>query len=64
MFGTYQRLNVNVLASNLTVIRALRCKLRPEVLHDRSKRDARHALYRTILTYHSKAAFIAREWRL
>ena len=63
MFGTYQRLNVHVFASNLAVIRALRRKLKPGVLHDRTKRDARHELYRTILKHHSDAAAIVQEWR-
>jgi hypothetical protein len=61
MFGTYCRLNVHVLTSNLTVIRALRRKLRPESLTDPAKRDARKAIYREILAIHARqrALFIA-----
>jgi hypothetical protein len=64
MIGTYGRLNVHVYASDLEVIRALRRKLRPEVLHDRSLRGQRHKIYRAILAEHKAARELCARFRL
>jgi hypothetical protein len=55
MYGTYCRLNVSVLASNIEVIRKARLKLVKSCWHDRSKRDLRHMYYREILAEHEDA---------
>ena len=55
MFSTYCRLNLHVSASNIDVIRAVRRKLRPAMLKDKSKRSNRHAIYRIMLAHHIDA---------
>lgn len=60
MYGTYQRLRVPVWASDMTVIRAIRRKLRRECRTPRKYRADRHKIYRTILRYHHDAQRI---WR-
>lgn len=55
MYSTYCRLNVHVLASDITVIREVRKKLRPEVLRDRDARGRRHEIYKLILAEHKDA---------
>ena len=58
MFGTYERLNLHVNASNLAVIRAARKVLRPG-----NDRETRHRFYRTMLKHHADAAALFRKWR-
>ena len=53
MFGTYCRLNVHVMASNLAVIRAARTKLRHP--NNPAEREARKRFYRMMLDYHREA---------
>lgn len=55
MYSTYCRLNVHVLASDITVIREVRKRLRSEVLQDRSARGRRHEIYKLILAEHKDA---------
>ena len=55
MYGTYTRLNVSVAASSLDVIRAVRKKLRKEILYDRTARHRRHKIYRAVLAEHASA---------
>jgi hypothetical protein len=60
MFGTYERLNVHVMASNIAVIRAARLKLKPEFLSRKGRRGqiariACKAFYRNMLQYHVEA---------
>ena len=55
MYSTYCRLNVHVLASDITVIREVRKKLRVEVLWDRDARERRHKIYKLILAEHKDA---------
>lgn len=52
MFGTYNRLNVPVWASNREVIKAFRSRLITSAL-TAPYRDARHKLIRQILAIHS-----------
>lgn len=63
MFGTYQRLNVPVWASNMQVIRAARAKLRPSCWHDTSYREGRKLFYRNMLEYHAQALRLYLECR-
>jgi hypothetical protein len=62
MFGTYERLNVHVYASNLGVIREARKKL----LNPRNpeEREARKKFYRMMLDYHEQARNLVEEFRL
>jgi hypothetical protein len=53
MLGTYERLGVHVMASNMDVLRAARKKLKNP--SNRGERKARHKFYRQMLTYHRKA---------
>ena len=62
MFGTYNRLNVPVSASNIAVIRAARCKLKNP--RNPAEREARHNFYRAMLDHHASAQGLVREWRL
>ncbi len=62
MFGTYNRLNVRVSASNIAVIRAARRKLKNP--RNPAEREARHNFYRAMLAYHASAQGIVREYRL
>ncbi len=55
MYGLYCRLNVHVMASNLTVIRELRKRMVKKTLQDRTCRERRHEVYRTILVEHQEA---------
>ena len=55
MYSTYCRLNVHVLASDITVIREVRKRLRREVLWDRSARESRHKIYKLMLAEHKDA---------
>lgn len=64
MYGTYQRLNVSVYASNVDVIRAARKKLRKAVWHDQSYREGRKLFYRNMLEYHAQALQLVIEYRL
>lgn len=52
--GTYERLNVHVMASTRTVLRAMNKKLKKSAF-TRANRTARHALYREILACHKQA---------
>jgi hypothetical protein len=54
MFGTYQRLHVHVMASDLEVIRAARKKLSREAFK-REHRAFRRDFYATLLNYHREA---------
>jgi len=58
MFGTYERLNVHVNASNFAVIRAAR-----EKLGKGNTREQRHRFYRTMLKHHADASALFRKWR-
>lgn len=51
MYATYCRLNVHVLDSNLTVLRALR-KMFSKGARARQYRHRRHTMYRQILSIH------------
>lgn len=62
-FGTYQRLNVHVLASDREVIRATRKKISETHLYDRRARTARHSLYKEMLHHHKKARELYIEYR-
>lgn len=53
MYGTYQRLNLHVSASNIDVIRAVRRKIKKSSLHDTSRREARHEIYREMIQHHN-----------
>lgn len=64
MFGTYQRLGVHVHASDMTVIRAARRKLRKSCWHDPAYREGRKLFYRNMLEYHAQARGLARAYRL
>lgn len=64
MYGTYERLNVHVLASPREVIKAASMKLREECRRGPEHRRGRHQFYRNMLDYHEKAAKLYREWRL
>ena len=58
MFGTYERLNVHVYASNITVIREARNPRNPK------EREARKKFYRMMLDYHEQARNLVEEFRL
>jgi hypothetical protein len=64
MFGTYNRLCVNVHASNIDVIRAAKRKLKPKFWYDRATRKARHDFFRQMLAYHANAREIVKTFRL
>jgi hypothetical protein len=64
MYGTYERLNVHVHASNLALLRAARMKLRPDVRTSREHREARHKFYREMMKYHADARELVRYFRL
>ena len=55
MFGTYNRLNLDIAESNIAVIRALRKRLNPAILKGREFRARRHNIYRAILQEHQSA---------
>jgi hypothetical protein len=55
MFGTYERLNVHVMASNMEVIRRAREVLARECWHDPQFREGRKAFYRVMLRHHAAA---------
>jgi hypothetical protein len=55
MFGLYNRLNVHVSASNLTLLRAARKVIAEEEKTDRAFRSNRHAFYRLMMGYHLQA---------
>jgi hypothetical protein len=55
MYGTYGRLKVPVWASDLTVLRALRKKLKP---FSQERRAARKEIFRAILAEHHEAQSI------
>ncbi len=55
MFGTYQRLNVNVMASNMTVIRKARRKIAKKHRSSAAMREERKKFYRIMLGYHADA---------
>lgn len=54
-YGLYCRLNVHVLDSNRTVIRALRKKFSPKA-RTRRYRTQRHSMIREVLRIHRKEA--------
>ena len=64
MFGTYQRLNVHVYASDYEVIRRALRKLKRKGRYDRKHREARHAFLRQMLAYHAKARKLVHAYRL
>jgi hypothetical protein len=64
MYGTYQRLNLHVYATDREVIRAVRKKFKRAMLHNHEVRKARHDVYRKMLEYHHEARALVREWRL
>ena len=53
MFGTYQRLNVNVYASNMEVIRNARRKIAKKHRSSAAMREERKKFYRIMLKYHA-----------
>jgi len=55
MYGTYCRLDVHVHASAREVIKAARLKLKKAARTSRASRIARHAFFREMLEYHSRA---------
>jgi hypothetical protein len=63
VFGTYNRLNVHVGASDIDVVRAARRKLKKSVRRARVHREGRHAFYRKMLAYHHEARDLFIEWR-
>lgn len=54
-YGTYMRLGLHVIASNLDVIRAARAKIAPHHRTGRDKREARREFYRAMLENHAEA---------
>jgi hypothetical protein len=62
MFGTYQRLNVHVWASNREVIRATASKFRD--WRNPAEREARKHFYRVMLMYHKDEQDVCLKWRL
>lgn len=64
MYGTYERLNLSVFASDMEVIRAVRKKFKRAMLHNREVREARHKVYRCMLQYHADARALVMEYRL
>jgi len=64
MLTTYERLYVNVHASNTTVVRAAAKKLNPQARRDPARRVERHRFYRIMLAYHKEMCELAREFRL
>jgi hypothetical protein len=62
--GTYERLGVNVYASNRDVIRAASRKLRPEIRFVRKHRRTRHAFYREMIACHRAALELVVRFRL
>jgi len=64
MLGTYHRLGVDIYASDITVIRAIRRKITRKARKARSQRKARHALYRAVLQCHHEARALARHFAL
>lgn len=64
MYGTYQRLNLPVWASNREVIRAARRKVAKRFRYGRMMRAARHSFYREMLSYHANAQALCREFKL
>jgi len=64
MFASYNRLNVSIYDSDRTVIRACRVMMNIGARRDRTRREARHSFYRSMLEYHRKALELAAQWRL
>lgn len=64
MYGTYQRLNVSIYASDREVIRAASRKIAKSNRFGKLHRAERKAFYRRILGYHASARELAREWRM
>lgn len=52
--GTYQRLDVHVMDSNLTVIRAARLKIAAKHRRNPAHRDLRKDFYREMLAHHAR----------
>ncbi len=63
-YGTYQRLGVHIWGSNLTLIRAARKKLKPEVLHSRAHRNMRHSFYKRMIEFHQAEQRLCIRFRL
>jgi hypothetical protein len=61
MFGTYNRLRVHVLASDLAVIKAASRKLARKARYARAQRNNRHAFYRAMLKEHAAARALYRD---
>ena len=64
MFGTYNRLNLHVSATNREVIRVARLLITEEGRRDPAKREQRKAFYRQMLNYHAGAQALVRDFRL
>lgn len=64
MLGTYNRLNVPVWSSALTVLRAARRVLVVRMRQSRKFRTQRHAYYRAMLGYHHRAQALCIEYRM
>jgi hypothetical protein len=63
MFGTYCRLNVHCMDSNVTVIRAARKALHKKARRDPALRENRKAFYRAILAEHANARAVFNTFR-
>lgn len=64
MFGTYQRLNVSIWASDRAVIKAARTKIDKSHRKGLQMRSQRKVFYRSMLYYHHKAQELANTFRL
>lgn len=64
MYGTYLRLDITILDSNRTVIRAARRKLTRFAQRDPAKREVRKRFYREMLEHHANAQHLVAEFRL
>ena len=63
MYGTYQRLNLHVYASNMQVIRAAHRMLKKKA-KTRAFRKERHKFLRQMLKYHQQEYAMVKEWKL
>jgi hypothetical protein len=60
MYGTYQRFNLSVAASNREVIRKARAVIAVHHRRAPERREARKAFYRDMLEYHDSARTLYR----
>lgn len=64
MYGTYCRLRVHVMASDVAVIKAARKRIAKPHRTGRRMRTARHAFFRKMLQVHHDAQALVKEFRL